>query len=170
MKTKTKAEVDAWFRQVQFDQLREYKVREEEKRVSKFKIFVHDQFIEPISDYGLFTALVVMILKLGTAILIMGTTLWLIDSCFLKQNYGQGVIVNKYYKSEYTYYTSIHAGNTSTMIPNTIPESFNIVVEIEGLEDKVGISETNYNELKIGDTVECAFKRGRIFKTIYIND
>jgi len=56
------------------------------------------------------------------------------------------------------------------MIPviNHIPERHIIIVEINGLTDNIYVDETNYNNIKNGDILQCKYTNGRIFNTLYI--
>lgn len=166
---KTQEEVNRWVNAFSNEnQILRYNSSKPKK--NKFKEFF-SYFSEQVDDYGWFMVIVLWIFKTVIALVLIMFVLWAIDSSFLPQENGDGVVVEKYYKPSFMYFQTMHTGKNSLMTyPVTVPESFNLVIRINGLKDTYRTFESDYSKIKVGEHLKCTYNNGRIFNTIYIED
>ena len=93
---------------------------------------------------------------------------WLIDSSFLSLKEKEGVVTEHYYIPAHTTTTYMMSGKTMIPITNYIDDRYEIIVEIDGLTDKVCLYQSNWNKIKVGDKICFSYTNGRICKTLYI--
>ena len=93
---------------------------------------------------------------------------WLIDSSFLPLKEKEGIVTEHYYIPAHTTTTYMMSGKVMIPITNYIDDSYEIIVEIDGLTDKVYLYQSNWNEIKVGDKFCFSYTNGRICKTLYI--
>jgi hypothetical protein len=122
----------------------------------------------PIDDYGLLFFIVSRVFIICFILFMSFICLYFIDSLFLEKHIGIAIIENKYYISSSTNYIYFSSPKTTILIPQTIPDSFNLELNINGLYDNFQINQTLYNDLKINEKIHCTYTIGRITGNLYI--
>ncbi len=135
------------------------------------KDFLKYMLVEPFTEGGYINYIS------GTLMWILTTTIvggfiwlcgWLIDSSFLSLKEKEGVVTEHYYIPAHTTTTYMMSGKTMIPITNYIDDRYEIIVEIDGLTDKVCLYQSNWNKIKVGDKICFSYTNGRICKTLYI--
>lgn len=130
---------------------------------------VKEYFTEQIRDYGWTMFIILWLFKIAAASIFALLVLWVIDSSFLPNQKAEGIVVEKYYKPAFMYYQTMHTGKNSSMTyPVHVDESYNMVIEINGLTDRVRTFAYEYYNVPVGKHYMCTYTKGRIFNTIYI--
>ena len=130
---------------------------------------IREYFIDQIDDYGWTMFIIVWLFKIVVVSIFALLVLWVIDSSFLPNQKAEGIVIEKYYRPAYTYYQTMHTGKNSSMTyPVHVDESYNMVIEINGLSDRVRTYAYEYHNVPIGKHYMCIYTKGRIFNTIYI--
>jgi hypothetical protein len=136
------------------------------------KEFLKDMYIDIFRDgvTGIILAIILWITSLFVLAILLTGTLYLIDSSFLEESIAKGIITSKRIIPEHTDHGFIMAGKS--MIPTTThyPTSYEIQIRIDNLTDVVLFNENNFNKLKIGQVVNCTYKNGRLFESLYIDE
>lgn len=134
------------------------------------KDFIYEYFVEPLEDREYGIAAIVYFITILLVSCFLWLSLWLIDSMYIPEQHGEGRVIEMYYRAPYIQYTNIYVNNTTQLIPHTMPETFNIVIAIDGNVDVVRTYESDYNQTHIGDKLMCTYTEGRLFNTIYISN
>lgn len=134
------------------------------------KDFLNNFFIEPFKDKEYFLGVLCWLLGLLIIGVFLWTVLYYIDSSNLPQKSGKGEIINKGYTPEHFQTTYIHSGNTLIPVTNFVPAHYQIVLKINDLTDRVNITESYYDSLEVGDTIDCKYVSGRLFDSMYVEE
>lgn len=136
------------------------------------KEFFYDLFIYPFTDgfWGSIFGLIIWILMIGLISFLLWGSLYLVDSVGLKYNEGKGVIVEKIFEPTHTSHSFIYVGKI--MVPQThyYDDAWIIKIDIDGAVDNVSLNQGEWDKLSINQTINCEYKCGRIFKSIYIKN
>lgn len=135
------------------------------------KDFLKGMLIEPFAErdwLGIILGVLMWILTIIIAGGLLWLSVWIVDSSFLPLKQKQGVVTNKYYVPAHITTTFIMSGKVMIPVTNYISESYNISIEIDGLTDDVGLRNSYWNTVQIGDKMCCEYTNGRICKTLYI--
>jgi len=135
------------------------------------KDFLKYMLIEPFTERGWINYMGGTIMWILTTVIVGGFIWlcgWLIDSSFLPLKEKEGIVTEHYYIPAHTTTTYMMSGKTMIPITNYIDDRYEIIVEIDGLTDKVCLYQSNWNKIKVGDKICFSYTNGRIFKTLYI--
>lgn len=127
--------------------------------------------IEPFEDndwIGYILGGVMWLIALAITAGLIWLNVWLIDSSFLPLKQKEGVVTDKYYVPAHTTTTYVMSGKVMIPITNYISESYDITIEIDGITDDVGLCNSYWNTVQIGDKLCCEYTNGRILKSLYI--
>ena len=131
------------------------------------KEFLKHMLIEPFTDRD-WLGYIFGILMWTLTIAIFIGFIWLIDSSFLQIKEKEGVVIKHYYVPAHTSITYIKVGGTMVPQIHHHNDSFEIIVNIDGLTDKICIEQNSWNNIKIYDRFCFKYSNGRIFRTLYI--
>lgn len=67
----------------------------------------------------------------------------------------QGIVIDKEYHSAWVSYTSSYVNGSTISIPVTHPQSWSIKIQKDDKDLWIDISESEYNQIKIGDCYQC---------------
>ena len=132
----------------------------------------YDMFIEPFTD-GFWMALLgilMWLLALIVAGLISWGTLYLIDSVGLKEKQGKGVVIEKWFEPAHTYTTIIMVDKVSVPQIHHVPDTWKVKIQINDITDNVSFYESDWNVLSVNQKVNCTYKNGRIWNSLYITN
>lgn len=135
------------------------------------KEFLKDMLIEPFTEGDWIGYILGGVMWILTIVIVGGLlwlSVWLIESSFLPLKTKEGVVTDKYYIPAHTTTTYVMSGKVIIPITNYISESYEIDIEIDGLTDDVGLCNSYWNTVKIGDKLCCEYTNGRILKSLYI--
>ena len=135
------------------------------------KDFLKYMLVEPFTEGGWINYISGTLMWILTTAIVGGFIWlcgWLIDSSFLPLKEKEGVVTEHYYIPAHTTTTYMMSGKTMIPITNYIDDSYGIIVEIDGLTDKVCLYQSNWNKIKVGDKICFSYTNGRIYKTLYI--
>ena len=135
------------------------------------KDFFNTMYIEPFTDrdwLGCIIGSLLWILTIGILVLVLWFFGWLIDSSYLPVKQKEGVVTSHYMIPAHSETTYMMVGKV--MVPNTqyYDDEYKLTIKIDKLYDDVTICEDEWNEIKISDTLKCAYSTGRILNTLYI--
>lgn len=128
--------------------------------------------IEPFTD-GFWMALIGILMWLLTLIVagsILWGTLYLIDSVGLKEKQGKGVIIEKWVEPAHTYTTFVMVGKVSVPKIHHVPDTWKVKIQINDITDNVSFYESDWNVLSVNQKVNCTYKNGRIWDSLYITN
>lgn len=109
------------------------------------------------------------VLSIILAALIGWVIFYLIDSSFLDEQFGRGVVVGKHYESAHTSTTVIYNGKTYVPVVHNHPDDWILTIEMRGESDHVSVESSFYNDIEIGDKVRITYTTGRFSGGLYIN-
>lgn len=134
------------------------------------KEFLYEILFETFTEdfLGVIVGLMAWALLLFIGFLI----LWGVDGLFLPNQYGKGVITNKEFIPEHTTTTWIYDANLKMSMPHTThhDDDWVLHIQINGLVDDFSVSESYYDKVNVGDTINVKYSDGRIWSTIYIKE
>jgi len=136
------------------------------------KKFLYEMFIEPFTD-GLFMAIIGIItwlFVLGIIGIALYYTLYLIDSIGLKEQQGNGIVIDKWFEPTHTITTTIMVGKVSVPQIQRIPDIWKVKIKINKTTDNVSVGMNKWNEIKINQKINCDYKIGRIYNKLYIKN
>lgn len=116
--------------------------------------FLRDMLIEPFTDGDWIGYVLGGIVWFITIVIVSGLLWlsgWLIDSSFLPIKEKNGIVTEKHYVPAHTTTTFVMSGKVMIPIINYIDDSYDIIVEINGLTDNVSLYQNDWNEINIGD-------------------
>ncbi len=133
--------------------------------------FIEDM-IRMAKDWPLGTVLFVIIVLVSLFCLAM--IFWgifiAVDSWFLPRMQGLGQIVGRSYSPAHTTYVSNTCNGVTTMTPIYCPASWSVCVEVDGLQDSVGVSQDCYDSAINGSPAKVDFVIGRFSRKMYIKE
>jgi len=127
-------------------------------------------FIEPFFDgwQGIIIGILIWILAAFLFILISYGIYYLIDSSNLELKNGVGLITNKFFTPYHTTTTYIMSGKVLVPIVYNYPDTYELLIKINGMSDLIEVSHEQYLSLGINDKVECIYKLGKLSDSLYI--
>ncbi len=135
------------------------------------KEFMRFIFIEPFEDMGIvgvIFGIIIWPLCIIVAFLISYGIFYVVDSSFLEQHQGVGIIVEKWHEDSYIYYTYIHSGKVTIPVMHHAPESWHVKVFIKDAYDSMEIRESAFDQMYDNQKVDCQYVHGRFSDYIYI--
>ena len=135
--------------------------------------FLHDVYIGMFfDDFMPVMGKILCVLIWACTILVVGLVLYLsfylIDSSFREERETSGTVMGKYYKARQVIMQPISTGKTTTLVPVTHPESWNLTIKSEYGSDSVSVSRDFYNRCKDGTRVRVSYVTGRLSGGFYI--
>lgn len=132
---------------------------------------LRDLFIEPFNDgWWAILGVIVWVFSLFIAGFILYGCLYLIDSVGRPYQRGTGRIVNMVFHPARTYTTFVHVNKVSIPQVHHVPDSWECVIEVNGLQDGVNVTKYFYDRTAIGSSVDVTFTNGRIWDSLYIKN
>lgn len=136
------------------------------------KEFLYEMLIEPFErwSYEIFLGIICWFLAIS---LIVGSIIfivWGVDSSFLQDKNGIGIIVGKRFIPAHTTISIVSTGKTTISIPIFHPDSYRINIQVDGLNDEVAVSKYYYDDLEMNEKVNCVYTNGRIMDSMYIKE
>lgn len=93
-----------------------------------------------------------------------------VDSWFVGEQDGIGVVSDKYFSESHTTTTWIMSGKVMIPITNYYPDTWGIWFSVDGKQDSIEVDESLYDKVNVGDRFSIRLKEGRISNNIYITD
>ena len=136
------------------------------------KEFLYEMLIEPFLEWSweILMGIICWCLVLG---LVVGTFIfgvWAIDSSFLQEKQGTGVIVGKRFIAAHTTISIISTGKSTVHVPVHHSDSYRVNIQVNGLNDEVAVSKYYYDDLEINEEINCVYTNGRIMDSMYIKE
>lgn len=134
------------------------------------KDFFYDMLIETFKDGGM--SILIGIIMWISMLLIIGFILfgglYAVDYIGRYEKQGVGVVINKYIEPAHTITSFVMVGKI--MVPQThnYPDVWYATIKINDRKDNVSFDEHIWYKLEIKQNVNCTYKSGIIFKSIYI--
>lgn len=97
------------------------------------------------------------IIEVLAILLIIFVVLIIVVPIYQEYSFGEhtGTVIDKRYSAAYTTSTTSHVNGSHINIPTTHPEKWQIKLQKDDMTLWVDISESEYNEIKIGDCYNC---------------
>ncbi len=135
------------------------------------KDFLRAFLVEPFEDKDFLSSFVGVccwILFIPIVAGVLWLSMWLIDSSFLPIKNGGGAVTEKYYVPAHTTTTLQACGKSFIPITTYYDESFEIQITINELSDKIELYQSDWNNIIIGQKINCEYTNGRILNSLYI--
>lgn len=135
------------------------------------KWILYDLLIEPFEERYWIGYVVGIIAWLFTIALVAGLlwlSVWLIDSSFLPIKEKDGIVTNKYIVPAHSTTTFVMSGKVMIPITNYYDTSYEIEITIDGLKDNVSMYQDCWNDILVGQKINCKYTNGRLMKSLYI--
>lgn len=128
-----------------------------------------DMFTYGFKNSPIITTIMSIVLLL-TIILILAGLLYAIDSWFLPNKQGEGIVLNKKFTPAHTTMILTYNAATKTSMPTPIyhSDSWEIEVGMNKLTDTVEINEEQFNKIAVGDIAKINYSIGRFSSGMYI--
>ncbi len=126
--------------------------------------------IEPFKDGNYVIGIMFWVMFLVVLAMVVGFLIYIVDSTFMPVQKANGIITKKKKVDAHTTTTFVKVGNI--LVPQTRhhKDAYYVKIEIDGIKDSVNVKKKYYDQVVIGDTVECEYTRGRLFTdSLYID-
>lgn len=125
---------------------------------------------DPLDEGFLGYAFLVLLWIINLAVigLLAYGLLYLIDTAWMPIHNGEGVVINKWFSPAHSVTTYVMSGKIMIPITNFYSDTWYISISVNGISDKVSITYSYFNVVRINDHLNVSYSFGRIWHTINI--
>jgi len=125
------------------------------------------KYLFPFNADPILASVMAMLVLLCWGLLVY-VILLIVDSIFMPELTGFGVIIKMEFKESHHTTHLMHVGKTLVPTTKWHPDAWTITIRQDGVEGTILVEESEYQQIQVGMPVKTIYSVGRVWKSLYL--